>query len=101
MYSYLCNTVKEKPKISVIHIWKAALWFWIKLWWAQVTVTPLVNNNIVFNNGILKGLMGVISLGGHTNPHSTGGANLLSKKAQKKDKKKENLTHNKQNKTIF
>lgn len=61
--------------------------FIIRLWWAQVTVTPEASNTAVFNNGIENGLIGVTPEGGQVQPSSGVGANDLWKKAQKKAKK--------------
>lgn len=61
----------------------------IRAWWAQVTVTPDANNTAVFRRGTLNALIGVIPVGGHEQPSSAVGANLLWKKDQKKAKKKQ------------
>lgn len=50
----------------------------IKEWWAQVTVIPLVNKIIVFNKGTEYTERGIIPLGGQTIPNSTEGANAAS-----------------------
>lgn len=42
----------------------------------------------MFNSGTLKGLIGVIPIGGQQHPSSGVGASLLWKNAQKKAKKK-------------
>jgi len=52
----------------------------------------------VFKRGIAKGLIGSIPVGGHEHPISGVGANLLWKKAQKKEKK--NITSEAMNKII-
>lgn len=89
-YSYACRRVKYTPsKIVKNKAW--VVWdelFSIKLWWAQVTVTPEVNKIIVFNKGIWKGLNGIIFFGGQIIPNSIVGAKLLWKKAQKNEIKK-------------
>jgi hypothetical protein len=58
-----------------------------RLWWAHVTVTPDANSTAVFSKGTLKGLSGLIPVGGQQHPNSGVGASLLWKKAQKKAKK--------------
>lgn len=70
----------------------------IRLWCAQVTVTPEARSTAVFSRGILKGLMGVIPIGGQQQPNSGVGASLLWKNAQKNAKKKQ--TSDKINKII-
>ena len=52
-----------------------------------MTVTPEDSKMIVFNKGTWNGLNGKIPEGGHFRPISKVGANLLWKKAQKKEKK--------------
>jgi hypothetical protein len=59
----------------------------INLWWAQVTVTPDERRIKVLRRGILKGLNGVIPVGGQNKPTSKFGDKLLWKKAQKNEKK--------------
>ena len=66
----------------------------INAWWAQVTLIPEEINTIVFNSGTWKGLKTLIPKGGHTEPTSTLGDNLLWKNAQK------NLTKKKISETI-
>ena len=69
--------------------WVVCEWFlFIKLWWAQVTVTPEASKIAVFNKGIWNGLKGIIPIGGHIDPNSMAGERLLWKKAQKKEIKK-------------
>lgn len=46
----------------------------IKEWWAQVTVIPLVNKITVFNKGTEYTDKGIMPLGGQTIPISTEGA---------------------------
>lgn len=89
MYSASCNIVKYLPKVTVIiRAWMVSVREpSIRLWWAQVTVTPEANSTAVFNKGTLKGLIGIIPVGGHLHPSSGVGASLLWKKAQKKAKK--------------
>jgi len=60
----------------------------IREWWAQITLTPNEIKIIVFNRGTWKGLNATIPKGGHSEPTSTFGANLLWKNAQKNDTKK-------------
>ena len=60
----------------------------MSLWWAHVTVTPDANRTAVFRRGMLKGLIGVIPIGGQQHPSSGVGASLLWKNAQKNAKKK-------------
>jgi len=60
----------------------------IRLWWAQVTVTPEANNTAVFSRGIWKGLKAMIIVGGQIAPNSPVGVKLLWKKAQKNETKK-------------
>lgn len=48
----------------------------IKLWCAQVTVTPEDNRIAVFNKGTEKGLITEIPVGGQTQPISWVGARL-------------------------
>ena len=57
-------------------------------WWAHVTVTPLARRIQVLSNGTEKGDKATTPLGGHTIPNSTVGIRAASKKAQKKEKKK-------------
>jgi len=59
----------------------------IRLWWAQVTVTPDESKIKVFSRGTLNGLNGEIPEGGQNKPISILGERLLWKKAQKKEKK--------------
>lgn len=59
----------------------------MSLWWAHVTVTPDASKTAVFSRGTLKGLIGVIPVGGHLHPNSGVGAKLLWKKAQKNARK--------------
>lgn len=63
------------------------VWEWfpsIRLWWAQVTVTPEERRIAVFKRGIWNGLKTSILRGGHIFPNSIVGESLLWKKAQKK-----------------
>ncbi len=60
----------------------------IRAWWLQVTLTPDLNKIHVFNNGIWNGFNGVILKGGHLNPISFIGTNLLWKNVQKNPLKK-------------
>jgi len=46
-------------------------------WWAQVTVTPEDKRMIVLRRGTWSGLNGETPVGGHFNPSSKVGANLL------------------------
>jgi len=62
--------------------------FSIRLWWAHVTVIPEDNKIAVFKRGIIKGLNGVIPIGGQFIPSSIAGDNLLWKNPQKKEIKK-------------
>lgn len=67
----------------------ADLWLpLIRLWCAQVTLTPDANKITVFNSGTPNGLNTFTPCGGQTLPISQEGDKLLWKKAQKKDKKK-------------
>jgi hypothetical protein len=61
--------------------------FSIKLWWAQVTVTPEDNRIRVFKRGTLNGLKGETPVGGQNRPISILGDKLLWKNAQKNEKK--------------
>jgi hypothetical protein len=58
--------------------------FSIKLWWAQVTVTPEDNKIAVFSKGTWNGLKVKIFIGGQFFPSSIVGERLLWKNAQKK-----------------
>lgn len=49
----------------------------LKPLWAQVTVTPELNNSTVFNNGILQGSRAKIFIDGNTFPHSTSPMNIV------------------------
>lgn len=70
---------------SPVRVWE---WlFSMRLWWAQVTVTPDPSKIMVLRRGTWNGLNGVTPLGGHINPISIDGASLLWKNAQKKEKK--------------
>lgn len=73
-----------KNKLWVVWEWLLS----IKLWWAQVTVTPEDKRIAVFNKGIWKGLKLWIFIGGQRFPSSIEGDKLLWKKAQKKEIKK-------------
>lgn len=88
-YSSACSDVKYSPSITVINspclVWEKFLS--IIPWCAHVTVTPEAKRIIVFKRGTWKGLKGVTPAGGHWRPISIAGANLLWKKAQKKEKK--------------
>jgi hypothetical protein len=53
-----------------------------------VTVTPDASRIAVFSNGICNGLNGEIPVGGHVEPNSIVGDNLLWKNAQKNEMKK-------------
>jgi hypothetical protein len=53
-----------------------------------VTVTPDDRRMAVFSNGICSGLNGWIPVGGHVDPSSIVGDNLLWKNAQKNEMKK-------------
>ena len=89
-YSSPCSIVKYTPNTTVI----TKPWYvWVKLpvinaWWAQVTLTPEEIKIIVFNKGTWKGLKTEMPNGGHNEPTSTVGANLLWKNAQKNLTKK-------------
>jgi len=88
-YSKPWRAVKRTPRrivIAKLNIdWE---WFFsIRLWWVQVTVTPLLRRIIVFRSGTWNGLNGWAPKGGHISPISIEGARLLLKKAQKKEKK--------------
>ena len=61
-------------------------------------MTPEAKSTPVFSNGIAKGLIGSIPVGGQEQPISGVGARLLWKKAQKKEKK--NITSEAINKII-
>lgn len=73
----------------MLNLWNT---FWkfpaINAWWAQVTEIPEESKIIVFKRGTEKQLKVKIPIGGHTPPKSIAGANLLWKKAQKKEIKK-------------
>ena len=71
--------------IKLIKLW--FLFFWIKLWWHQVTLTPDDKRIIVFNNGIENGFKVIIPKGGQFIPISIEGERLEWKNAQKKEKK--------------
>lgn len=88
-YSIACKKVKYIPRVTVItRAWIASdRCPSINLWCAHVTVTPLANRTAVFSSGIANGFSGSIPAGGHEQPSSGVGANLLWKKAQKKAKK--------------
>jgi len=97
-YSMPCKRVKYPPNNKVINNpWRVSvkLEFWIA-WWDHVTVTPDLTNTPVFNSGTLNLSKGVTPTGGQTAPHSTFGAKLEWKKAQKNLKKKKHLGNNKQ-----
>lgn len=71
------------------NLWVVWVWFpSIKLWWAQVTVTPEANKIAVFNKGIWNGLNEIIPKGGQIIPNSIVGESLLWKNLQKKEMKK-------------
>lgn len=59
----------------------------IKVWCAQVTVTPEASSTAVFSKGMENGFKGSIPIGGQQHPNSGLGASLLWKKAQKNAKK--------------
>jgi hypothetical protein len=64
------------------------LWLFSKIaWCAQVTVTPDARRTAVLRRGIENALIGEIPVGGHVQPSSGTGDNLLWKKAQKNAKK--------------
>lgn len=71
--------------IKLIKLW--FLFFCIKLWWLQVTLTPEDKRIIVFNKGIENGFRVIIPKGGQLIPTSIAGERLEWKKAQKKEKK--------------
>jgi len=89
IYSIACNKVKKAPKkivkLKLFNAW--SLLPQTKLWCAQVTVAPELNNIAVFNNGTPNGFKALIPFGGHITPISTEGDKLLWKKAQKNEKK--------------
>jgi len=100
IYSYNCNIEKYNPNTTVIIIlWIIWLYFLqINALWAHVIVIPDLSKIIVFNKGILIGLNEIIPFGGHNNPISKVGDNLLWKNDQKKEAK--NKTSDKINKII-
>lgn len=68
----------------------------IILWWDQEIEIPEEIKIVVLRRGISNGLNGKIFIGGHIDPISILGDNLLWKKAQKKEiKKKISETMNK------
>ena len=81
--------VKYTPRNTV----RASLWTassklpTMIAWWDQVTLTPEERRIIVLSSGTENGLKGWIPAGGHCEPISTFGDNLLWKKAQKNEEK--------------
>ena len=61
--------------------------FSIRAWWDHVTLIPEESKINVFNRGTWVALNGIIPDGGHNNPISIVGLNLLWKNAQKNEKK--------------
>ena len=99
-YSVAWINVKYTPKVKVKKREENA-WEWfisISLWWDHVILTPEDKRIMVLRSGTLKGLNTSIPVGGQILPNSMLGANLLWKKAQKKDKK--NMTSDKINKIM-
>lgn len=71
--------------------------FLIKLWWAQVAVSPDLTRIVVFIRGTWKGLKGNTPIGGQIQPNWISGFKLWWKKAQKKPEKNitsEKINHN-------
>lgn len=58
-----------------------------RLWWAHVTVTPLLRSTAVFNSGTARGSKGDTPTGGHIAPTSGEGTLLWWKKAQNQAQK--------------
>ena len=79
-----------RPQVRfLIHLrWK--FYKWIRLGAYSTSLLRAIEDNkiAVFNKGICKGLNGRIPVGGHNDPISIVGDNLLWKKAQKNERKK-------------
>lgn len=90
IYSYPWRMVNRIPNaiVIIIEIDRFKWLFFNKAWWAHVIEIPDDNKITVFSNGICKGSNGWIPCGGHCAPISILGANLLWKKAQKNETKK-------------
>lgn len=87
LYSHHCRNEKYNPNIIVISILSIVClsFFLINAWWAHVIDAPDLTSTIVFNNGISKGLNGLIPFGGHLRPISIEGAKLAWKNPQKNE----------------
>ena len=89
LYSPAWRIVKYNPRVIVsARAWAVFFLFWFRrLWWAHVTVTPDAKRIAVFRRGTLNGFSGLIPVGGQEHPISGVGDKLLWKNAQKKAKK--------------
>jgi hypothetical protein len=97
-YSLNWTKVKSPPKRIVKIIPSLILSPERRLWWAQVTVTPLLRRMAVFRRGTQKGSKGWTLTGGQTNPTSGVGTLEWWKKAQNQAAK--NITSLKMNNPI-
>lgn len=88
IYSINWHKVNKNPRIIVKIILLLIEYSLIKLWWAQVTVIPLLSKIIVFRSGTWNGLRGWTPVGGHVPPSSNTGTVELWKKAQNQATKK-------------
>lgn len=73
--------MKNSPCVACLKLFSSSPWC------AHVTVTPEASRIAVFRSGICRGLKGWIPVGGHIDPSSIVGDNLLWKNAQKNDAK--------------
>jgi hypothetical protein len=89
--------VKYAAKKHVNAILLVHLLFLNKLWWAQVTVTPLLSKIIVLSRGTPNGFTKCIPNGDQFSPNSCAGTKAASKNVQKIQKK--NINSLKTNKT--
>lgn len=89
-YSYAWIIEKFIPKMIVINkpLIVCLNVLLIKLWWDQVIDRPEEISKIVFKSGILKGLNGVMFVGGQDSPNWIVGDNLEWKYLQKNEIKK-------------
>ena len=97
-YSKACKLVKINPNKIVQKREKRESSPLKRLWWDQVTVTPLKSKTQVFRRGTWKGSIQNRLNGGHIDPKSFPGFKLLWKKAQNQAEK--NNTSEKINKSI-
>lgn len=103
-YSTDWSVVNIKAAITVNNAPNNPLFLspFIKKWWLNVRVVPLVNKIIVLTNGNSKGSIESIPNAGYRPPNSKMGAMALCRKPQNIERKKDtsDITNNKKPKKI-